>query len=112
MSGGGAAGLEIDAADTALGTPPHALIVATSAPLSDTYMLVSEEVPVTLPDVVGSANPRVRADIVFFETPKGGAVFSFSSIAWAGALSHNNYRNNVARLTGNVLKRFASSKPL
>lgn len=112
LSGGGAAGLEIDAADTALGTPPHALVVATSAPLPDTYMLVSEEVPVTLPDVVGSANPRVRADIVFFETPKGGGVFSFSSIAWAGALSHNNYRNNVARLTGNVLKRFASSKPL
>jgi N,N-dimethylformamidase len=39
-------------------------------------------------------------------------VFSFSSIAWAGSLSHNGYDNNVSRLTGNVLRRFAQDGPI
>jgi N,N-dimethylformamidase len=54
----------------------------------------------------------VRADIVFFETPEGGAVFSTGSIAWSSALAHNNYENNVARITGNVLKRFLDPRPI
>ena len=49
--------------------------------------------------------------MVFFETPNGGAVFSTGSIAWAGALSHNSYDNNVARITGNVLRRFIDDTP-
>jgi N,N-dimethylformamidase len=53
----------------------------------------------------------VRCDMVFFETPKGGAVFSTSSISWAGALSHNGYDNNVSRITANVVKRFIDPKP-
>jgi N,N-dimethylformamidase len=50
--------------------------------------------------------------MVFFETPNGGAVFSTSSIAWAGSLSHNNYDNNVSRITENVIKRFLDPAPL
>ena len=50
----------------------------------------------------------VRADLVYFETPNGGGVFSVGSIAWRGCLSHNNYDNTVSRVTGNVLRRFAS----
>jgi N,N-dimethylformamidase len=53
----------------------------------------------------------VRADIVFFETSAGGAVFATGSIAWCCALSHNGYDNNVSRLTGNVLRRFLDPKP-
>ena len=41
---GGAAGLEIDCVDPALGTPPHALVVARSENHSNTYELVAEEV--------------------------------------------------------------------
>jgi N,N-dimethylformamidase len=111
LIGGGAAGMEVDIADPALGTPPHTLIVATSEELTDTYLLVNEDQPIATPDTIGTANPRIRADITFFETPGGGAVFSFSSIAWAGSLSHNNYDNNVSRLTGNVLRRFAQDGP-
>jgi N,N-dimethylformamidase len=48
---------------------------------------------------------------VFYETPNGGAVFSTSSIAWAGALAHNRYQNNVSRLTENVLRRFLEAAP-
>lgn len=60
----------------------------------------------------GTVNPKVRADMVYCEYPKGGAVFSASSIAWCGALSHNGYENNVSRITDNVLRRFAAEGPL
>ena len=56
----------------------------------------------------GTANPLVRADMVYLETPGGGAVFSTGSIAWCGALSHAGYDNDVSRITDNVLRRFAS----
>jgi N,N-dimethylformamidase len=49
--------------------------------------------------------------MVFFETPNGGAVFSTGSIAYAGSLSANGYDNNIARLTTNVLRRFADPAP-
>ena len=52
--------------------------------------------------------PRVRADMVFYETPNGGAVFSTGSITWCGSLSHAGYRNDVSRITDNVLRRFAA----
>ncbi len=48
----------------------------------------------------------MRADLTYFETPEGGAVFSTGSIDWTASLSHNGYDNNVARITGNVLQRF------
>jgi N,N-dimethylformamidase len=50
--------------------------------------------------------------MVFYETPNGGAVFSVSSIAFAGSLYHNNYDNNVSRLLGNVLTRFCAAEPM
>jgi N,N-dimethylformamidase len=49
--------------------------------------------------------------MVFFETQSGGAVFSTGSIAWAGSLSHNGYRNNVAQISRNVLRRFLDPTP-
>jgi N,N-dimethylformamidase len=50
--------------------------------------------------------------MVFYETPNGGAVFSVSSIAWAGALAHTGYSNNVSRITENVIRRFLDPIPL
>ena len=75
------------------------------------YLVVCEEILINYPAITGSSSPLVRADMVFYETPAGGAVFSTSSIAWAGSLSHNNYDNNVSRITGNVLTRFLDEKP-
>ncbi|NQW12471.1 MAG: N,N-dimethylformamidase [Alphaproteobacteria bacterium] len=103
---GGAAGLEIDSADPKLGTPPHALILARSENHSNTYELVPEEVAIPHGALNAVQNEQVHADMVFFETPEGGAVWSSGSIAYAGSLSWNGYDNNVARLTTNVLKRF------
>ena len=111
LIGNGAAGLEVDCADYALGTPSHALIVARADDLSDTFMLVPEQSLVPMPDQLGTMHDQIRADLVFHETPNGGAAFAFSSMAWCGSLAHNNYDNNVSRLTGNVLRRFASDEP-
>ena len=109
---GGAGGVEIDRADYSLGTPPHALVLATASGFSDHYQLIIEAESVG--DYSrgrrrgGSQNPLVRSDLVYFEGPNGGGVFSVGSIAWCGSLSHNGYDNNVSRITGNVLNRFAS----
>ena len=56
-------------------------------------------------------NTDIHADLVFFETPAGGAVFSTGSIAYAGSLAWNGFDNNICRLTSNVLRRFADAEP-
>ena len=104
---GGAAGLELDRYELGLGTPPHALLVAASFDHSDNYPLVSEEVGYAFPGRGGTQDPQVRADIVFFETPNGGAVFAAGSIAWSQALPYANGDNNVAKILKNVLARFS-----
>jgi N,N-dimethylformamidase len=111
LVGGGAAGLQLDRADYALGTPPNLLVLASSENHADLTLVVTEEVGVMAPDLTGSQSELVRADLAFFETPSGGAVFSTGSIAWCGCLSHNGYTNNVARITGNVLRRFLDPTP-
>ncbi len=108
---GGAAGLEIDAADARLGTPPHALVVAKSENHSNTYELVAEEVLVPHGATDAVINPDIHADLTFFETPGGGAVFSTGSIAWSGSLGWHGFDNNVFRLSSNVLARFNDKTP-
>jgi N,N-dimethylformamidase len=107
----GAASDEVDRLDYTLGSPPHALVVATATGLDDYFQHVTEEVLLSDSLQGGTVNPLVRADMVFFETPKGGAVFSTSSISWFGALAYNNFDNTVARVTENVLRRFESDQP-
>jgi N,N-dimethylformamidase len=111
LIGGGAAGWEVDRADTRLGTPPHALVVAAATDFTASYHWMKEELTHTHSAITGETCPLVRCDMVFYETPKGGAVFSTSSIAWAGALAHNGYDNNVSRITENVIRRFVDPKP-
>ena len=108
---GGASGTEIDAADAMLGTPPHALILATSEGHSANTYLVPDETGFHHAAMDGAQNPNVRADMTFFETPGGGAVFSVGSIAWPGSLPHNGYDNNVSRVSENVLRRFVDDVP-
>lgn len=107
---GGASGDELDRADPELGTPRHALVVATSAAHSKYYLLATEEMRLPTPMITGENNPKVRSDITFFETPAGGAVFSVGSITWAGSLAYNGFDNNVARMSENVLRDFLSRK--
>ena len=109
--GGGASGSEIDATDPMLGTPAHTLVVASSEGHSANTYLVPDETGFHHSAMDGAQNPRVRADMTFFETARGGAVFSVGSIAWAASLSHNGYDNNVARLSENVVRRFLDPDP-
>lgn len=109
---GGAAGDEIDRLDRGLGSPTHALLLATSAGRhSDYYQVTVEDVTSTVPGQGGTESPLVRADMVFFETAGGGAVFSVGSINWLGSLGVNGYINNVAQILQNVLLRFVDAAP-
>jgi N,N-dimethylformamidase len=114
LSHHGAAGFELDRADWALGTPHHALVIATATAVPpDRWTLIptDEEDEKTVASEVQTVARGVRADMVFFETQAGGAVFSPGSIAWCGALPYNDYDNNVARITRNVLRRFLEPEP-
>ena len=109
LMGGGAAGHELDRADTGLGTPPHAIIVGRAVLDDPTYQPVNEERydhtwPAAREDII-------RSDLTFFETPNGGAVFSVGSMNFIGALPIDNYDSVAARLITNIVKRFASSAP-
>ena len=108
---GGAASIELDCVDRLLGTPAHTVVLASSERHSNIYQLVPEELFQNHPMTDATQNPDIRADMVFFETPNGGAVFSTGSIGYAGSLSANVYDNNIARLTTNVLKRFVDETP-
>jgi N,N-dimethylformamidase len=51
-----------------------------------------------------------RVGTIKLEAPGGGAVFSTGSIAFAGALSPHDYKNNASRVIDNVLKRFLNEE--
>ena len=106
--GHGAAGFEIDRLDYRLGTPPHALLLASSFGHGDEYQLAIEDQKASGSPTGGDKNSLVRADMVYYEGPNDGAVFSVGSISWCGSLSHNDYDNNVSRITENVLNRFSA----
>ena len=108
---GGAAGYEIDRHDVALGSPRHSLRLASSFNHTNVYDISVPAFTDLVPKWSEDAPDPVRADIVFFETPGGGAVFSVGSIAWSGSLSWNGYDNNIDRITRNVLMRFIDPTP-
>jgi N,N-dimethylformamidase len=104
---GGAAGDEIDRFDRALGSPAGTLLLATtSGKHSDHYQLLPWDVQTFLLGHGGTQDPRVRADMTYFETPYGGAVFSVGSINWIGSLGFSGGNNNVSKITENVIRQF------
>lgn len=106
LVGGGAAGLELDRYDKDLGSPHNCHVLASSENHSDLYLGVTEEIGVNMPNLSGSQNPKVKADLVFFKKKCGAKIFSTGSIAWSGSLSHNNYQNNISKITSNILNNF------
>jgi N,N-dimethylformamidase len=106
----GAAGFELDRADVALGTPAHAIVLASSSAQDYTrsYQHAIEEVLTSDSNQGAPGQPLVKADLVLLRYPNGGAVFSTGSIAWCGALAHAGGDNDVSRITDNVLRAFAS----
>ena len=107
LSGGGAAGFELDRADFSLGTPRNTAVLASSENYPEHFVLVPEEILSHIATRSGKpVSELIRSDIVIFETTKGGCVFSVGSITYCGSLPWNNFDNNISRMTANVLNRF------
>jgi len=63
-------------------------------------------------NTVTSKAPRdlIRAEIVYFETDRGGAVFMTGSITFHSSLPHDGYRNPVSLMLQNVMRRFSQGR--
>lgn len=107
LSGGGAAGFELDRIDYGLGTPHNTVVLASSETYADHFVLVPEEILTHQKTRHGHpAEKLIRSDMVIFETCFGGKVFSVGSITYCGSLPWNNFDNNISKLTQNVLENF------
>ncbi len=108
QSGGGAAGFELDRADPMLGTPDNAVILARSDNALPSFLTVPEELLSNAATVNGEPAPDLaRGEIVYFDTPSGGAVFSVGSITFCGSLWRNGFEGPISRLLENVVRRFS-----
>jgi N,N-dimethylformamidase len=109
LSGGGAAGFELDRADAALGTPDSAVILARSEDPPDHVVTVPEELLSHVTTTNGEKPDALRrGEIVYFQTPGGGEVFSVGSITFLGSLWRKGWEGPVSRLLENVVRRFAA----
>ena len=79
----GAAGYEVDRYDLSLGTPPHALRLATATGFTDAYQFVVEEVNTSDSKQGGTVNPHVRRGHGLLQVPaqrRGGILHWFHSL--------------------------------
>jgi N,N-dimethylformamidase len=107
LSGGGAAGFEFDRADFSLGTPAGAVVLARSENPPAHVAVVPEEMLSHISTVNGEKPDALkRAEIVYFQTPSGGEVFSVGSITFLGSLWRDGFEGPVSRLLENVVRRF------
>ncbi|HLG45996.1 MAG TPA: N,N-dimethylformamidase beta subunit family domain-containing protein [Reyranella sp.] len=108
FSGGGAAGFELDRLDKRQGSPLNAVVLASSGGHDRKHFVVVHEERLGLDTTITgeTLDQLIRADMTYFEKPKGGAVFSVGSICYCGALPAKGFDNDVSRLTFNVLNRF------
>ena len=106
LSGGGAAGFELDRADRHLGTPDDAVVLASSRGHGEDFVLVPEEQLTHLTNLPGEPTASLlRADMVYFEVAGGGSVFSVGSITFCGSLPWNGFDNDISTLLENVVRR-------
>jgi N,N-dimethylformamidase len=107
FSGGGAAGYELDRADVRLGSPETVRVLAQSEEHMDHFVLVPEELLTHLTTwAMKPIDELIRADMVYFDVPGGGAVFSVGSITFCGSLPWNGGDNNISQIIENVMGRF------
>jgi hypothetical protein len=104
--GGGASGDEIDKCNYELGSPSNTIVVATSTGHTDEFGIFPEDVEFPMLKTLGTQTNEIRSDITYYESGGGGAVFSVGSINWFCSLGWNNFENEIARLTANVLREF------
>jgi N,N-dimethylformamidase len=106
LSGGGAAGFEIDQIATDLGTPAYVTVVAYSDNHDASFVTVPEEL--LFNRMVGK--PRVhsgiRAHMICGFGPSGGGLFAVGSICFLGSLYYAGYDNDISQIVENCLRRF------
>lgn len=109
LNAGGAAGFELDRADPMLGTPEGTVILAQSEKHPASMEIVMEDLLAPGRTTTRETPDRlVHADMVYFETPQGGAVFSVGSITFCGSLWRNGFEGPVSQLLHNVVTRFGA----
>lgn len=110
LSGGGAAGYELDRADTSLGTPPQAVVIARASSPPGQFHVTLEDMLHAAATVNGEpASDLIRADMTYFRTGYGGAVFSAGSITFCGSLWSDGFQGAVSTLLENVLNSYLDS---
>ena len=114
LVGGGAAGVELDRYDLEFGTPHNAFLLARSENHTNLMLQVNEEIHFSVRGYHGGGteNPMVRADMIYYKTPKDGALFAPGSLSWCGSLSYNGYNNNVSKILENAILGFLKEGPL
>jgi N,N-dimethylformamidase len=109
LSGGGAAGFELDRVDYRLGSSANIQVLASSEGHNSSFIIAPEELLTHITNWPGEPSEKLlKADMVYFEVPSGGEVFATGSITFCGSLPENNFDNNVSSLLENVLIRFLS----
>ena len=106
LSGGGAAGFEIDQTATDLGTPAYVTVVAYSDNHDSSFVTVPEEL--LFNRMVGK--PReyggIRAHMICGFGPAGGGLFAVGSISFLGSLYNAGYDNDISQIVENCLRCF------
>jgi N,N-dimethylformamidase len=100
---GTAVGDELDRVDAFLGSPPNTEVIATSRGVDAAYGVLRED------QATWRGNQtygEARADMVYLANDTGGKLFSTGSINWVSALEWNDYDNQVATISSNVLSWF------
>lgn len=106
---GAAAGWEVDCSNASAGTPHHSLVLAQASLPFHEYAAIIDTA--TSSSLIPAQPDALRAEMVFYETRGGGAVFSAGSITYAACLSEDSYGNALSRTTANVLRRFLDPEP-
>lgn len=106
---GSAAAYEFDRADTSLGTPEEAVVIATASGFEDLYYPTIEQFMAARPELGDPSSELVRADAVLVPRENGGAVFAAGSAAWCGSLETPDGPTDIGIVTTNVLRRFVET---
>ncbi|GAB1576281.1 N,N-dimethylformamidase beta subunit family domain-containing protein [Bordetella petrii] len=107
LSGGGAAGFELDQRAFDLGSDENLRVIAVSQGHGPSFKTVPEEI-LTWTMAAGLPRPHegICAHMVCGTTAGGGGLFASGSITFLGSLFHNQYENGVSRILQNCVRRY------
>jgi N,N-dimethylformamidase len=108
LSGGGAAGFELDQVSRHLGTSDGTVVLARSEGHGPSFLGVPEDILTHTLAVGGKV--EIEAHMAYGCNDAGGQIFSTGSITFCGSLSHDGYNNPVSRILENVVRRFSGEE--